>query len=196
MGGKRGRAERGRESLVKWNLVTDASEGSAAPAGEDGGCCACLRGRALMYTHAQYSCVCKIAQETDRTWAHIEWAAPLLSVIISRFPPKPFFHLKCLVAADWALAGSATGSGRVELFQPTTRPKTTVGRKKRGRGEERGDSGETFVPFPFFSLHRLPLFLPRNMDQGPKSPALRLVRAGRVARLQLYFTVVKVVLLL
>lgn len=66
-GVKRERAERGRESLVKWNLVTDASEGSAAPAGEDGDCCACLRGRALMYTHAQYSCVCKIAQETDRT---------------------------------------------------------------------------------------------------------------------------------
>lgn len=61
------RAERGRESLVKWNLVTDASEGSAAPAGEDGGCCACLRGRALMYVHTQYSCVCKIAQEKDRT---------------------------------------------------------------------------------------------------------------------------------
>lgn len=69
MGGwvKRGRAERGRESLLKWNLVTDASEGGAAPAGEDGGCCACQCGRALMYMHAQYSCVCKIAQEKDRT---------------------------------------------------------------------------------------------------------------------------------
>lgn len=27
---KKGRVERGRESLVKWNLVTDASEGGAA----------------------------------------------------------------------------------------------------------------------------------------------------------------------
>lgn len=65
-GGGRG-GGRGRESLLKWNLVTDASEGGAAPAGEDGGCCACLRGRALMHMHAQYSCVCKIGQEKDRT---------------------------------------------------------------------------------------------------------------------------------
>lgn len=31
---KKGRVERGRESLVKWNLVTDASEG-ARPCGEE-----------------------------------------------------------------------------------------------------------------------------------------------------------------
>lgn len=104
-----------------------------------------------------------------------------------------FFHLKRLVAADWALAGSAIGSGRVELFQPTSRPKTTVGRKKRERGgRERAsegareeETGKKFLFFSFFSsLHRLPLFLPGNMDQGPKSPALRLGRAGRVALTQ------------
>lgn len=148
--------------------------------------------------YAYNICVC--AGKRDRAWAHIEKAALLLGVIISRFPPKPFFHLKRLVAADWALAGSATGSGRVELFQPTTCPKSTVGEKRerererrqqcqgaRERRRERGQERErgtpekkTFCSFPFSSLHRLHLFLSGNMDQGPKSPALRLGRAGRL----------------
>lgn len=71
---KKGRVERGRESLVKWNLVTDASEGGAALQGRvevlcvTVACvCVCLRGRALMHAHAYCICVRKLVQEKDRT---------------------------------------------------------------------------------------------------------------------------------
>lgn len=51
---KRGRLERGRESLVKWNLVTDATGGG-------GGGVVCLRVCALMHAHG--ICVCELVQE-------------------------------------------------------------------------------------------------------------------------------------
>lgn len=46
---KKGRVELGRESLVKWNLVTDASEGGAALQGEGEGLMLCV-------------CVCVVAR--------------------------------------------------------------------------------------------------------------------------------------
>lgn len=55
--------ERGRESLVKWNLVTDASEGGAALQGRVEVVCVCIclavRVRVYQYVHVNvFVCVC------------------------------------------------------------------------------------------------------------------------------------------
>lgn len=148
---------------------------------------ACLRANA----RARYLCVrarAGVGQGMSAHWASGSFSRRDHFTLPPRPPSRsPLFHLKRLVAADWALAGSAIGSGRVELFQPTSRPqnycRTKEKREREGEREEEGDTGKkkVFVLFLFFSHHRLPLFLPGNMDQGPKSPALRLGRAGRVA---------------
>lgn len=68
-------------------------------------------------------------------------------------PPEALFPPKAFSCSWLSTCSGATGSGRLELFQPTTRPKTTVGRKKRGREEERGEGGSRrnfFCSFPPF----------------------------------------------
>ena len=55
--------------------------------------------------------------------------------------------------------------------------------ERGGEERERGTLEKSFCSFPFFSFssHRLPLFYPEIMEQGPTSPALRLGRTGRLA---------------
>ena len=112
-GGGRGGGGRGRESLVKWNLVTDASEGGAVLLGrvEVACVCACARPCACIGARvnvcacgrAGVAFVCVCARSCRKGTGHertLRERLFLLGVIISRFPPKPFFHLKRLVAAD------------------------------------------------------------------------------------------------
>lgn len=142
--------------------------GARPQQGKDGGCCACLRGRALMYMHAQYSCVCKIGQEKDRTWAHMEWAAPSLGVIISRFPPKPFFHLKRLVAADWALAGRERKAWIISAYNSPQNYCRT--KERRERREGRGGSRRNFLLFfcPFSPSIASPCSTQGTWTRGPR----------------------------
>lgn len=73
---ERGRVERGRESLVKWNLVTDASEGGAALQGRlEVVCCVyvCLavRVRVYQYVHVNvFVCVQACAGKGQDMGAH------------------------------------------------------------------------------------------------------------------------------
>lgn len=109
-----------------------------------------------MHDHARRICVCKLAQgKRNRTWAHIERAALLLGVIISRSPPKPFFHLKRLVAADWTLAGECNRERKGRIISTYNSPQNYCrAKEKGGKGasgrEGEGDIGKSFCSFPFF----------------------------------------------
>lgn len=103
-------------------------------------------------------------------------------------PPEAFFPPKAF-SCSW-LSTCREGAEGLNYFSLQLAPKLLQDQRKEGKKRgERGIPEKLFVVLlPLFSLHRLPLFHPGNMDQGAKSPALRLLRAGRVARLLPYCT--------
>lgn len=151
---KKGESRTGAGKFSKVELGNRCEWGGAALQGrvEALGCVsACLRANA----RARYLCVRARAGVGQGMSAH--WASGSFSRRDHfTLPPlrSPLFHLKRLVSADWALAGSAIGSGRVELFQPTSRPQNycRTKEKRERRGErKRGTLEKKFLFFSFFS---------------------------------------------
>lgn len=151
---KRGRVEQGRESLVKWNLVTDASDGARPQQGRKGGSfMLCMSAWARVNAHARAPHLCAQArvgkgQDMSPHWASgsFAWCDHFTLPPEALFPPKAF-------SCSWLSTCSECNRERKGWIISTynSPPKTTVGRKKRGR-EGEGDTREGFFVLFLFSL--------------------------------------------
>lgn len=174
--------------------------------------CVCVEARVLIHARervrVQRLCVQLVQEKGQDMSAHWEsgsftWRDHFTLPPEALFPPKAFScsWLSTCRECNWERKGRIISTynlpqkycSRKEKKKRERRQQCQGARERkreRGQERERGTLEKSFCSFPFFSLHRLHLFLSGNMDQGPKSPALRLGRAGRVgsAHLSFYLT--------
>ena len=180
---KRGRASEkekgrvGRESLVKWNLVTDATEGGAALQGwVEVGCCVYVRAH-VFDARARHSHLCARARAGWGGRGGQDMSAHWESGSFTRrdhftLPFEAFFPPKAFSCSWLSNCRECNRERKGRIISTYNRPKSTVGRKGgggEGEGEiesEReensvrewgrrewggeGDTGKVFVLFLFF----------------------------------------------